>query len=69
MARAAANQQVAGALGISPKTVGHHVEHVYAKAGVTTRAGAALFALEHRLVASADVLNVWTELSARTVGQ
>ena len=26
-------------LGISPKTVGHHVEHIYAKAGVTTRAG------------------------------
>ena len=45
-----ANKQVAAALGISPKTVGTHVEHIYAKAGVTTRAGATLFAMEHRLL-------------------
>ena len=37
-------------LGISAKTVGHHVEHIYAKAGVTTRAGATLFAMEHGLL-------------------
>lgn len=35
---------------ISPKTVGSHVEHIDAKAGVSTRAGAALFAMEHGLL-------------------
>jgi DNA-binding CsgD family transcriptional regulator len=51
IARGLSNKQVAAALGISPKTVGHHVEHLYAKAGVTTRAGATLFAMEHGLLA------------------
>ena len=37
IARGHANKQVAAALGISPKTVGRHVEHIYAKAGVSTR--------------------------------
>ena len=50
IARGRANKQVATALGISPKTVGHHIEHIYAKAGVTTRAGATLFAMEHGLL-------------------
>jgi HD-GYP domain-containing protein (c-di-GMP phosphodiesterase class II)/DNA-binding CsgD family transcriptional regulator len=44
------NRRVGGALFISPKTVGRHVENIYAKIGVTTRAGAALFAMEHRLL-------------------
>jgi DNA-binding CsgD family transcriptional regulator len=51
IARGQANKQVARALGISPKTVGRHIEHVYAKAAVTTRAGATLFAMEHGLLA------------------
>jgi HD-GYP domain-containing protein (c-di-GMP phosphodiesterase class II) len=51
IARGHANKAVAATLGISPKTVGHHVEHIYAKAGVTTRAGATLFAMEHGLLA------------------
>lgn len=50
IARGRSNKQVAAALGISPKTVGHHVEHLYTKAGVTTRAGATLFAMEHGLL-------------------
>jgi HD-GYP domain-containing protein (c-di-GMP phosphodiesterase class II) len=50
VARGCANKQVASALGISAKTVGHHVEHIYAKAGVSTRAGATLFAMEHGLL-------------------
>ena len=50
IARGHANKQVADALGISPKTVGRHVEHIYAKASVTTRAGATLFAMEHGLL-------------------
>jgi HD-GYP domain-containing protein (c-di-GMP phosphodiesterase class II) len=52
IARGHTNRQVAAALGISAKTVGHHVESVYAKAGVSTRAGATLFAMEHGLLSS-----------------
>lgn len=43
-------KQVAGLLSISPSTVDHHVRHIYQKAGVRTRAGATLFALEHNLL-------------------
>ena len=50
IARGRVNKQVAATLGISAKTVGHHVEHIYAKVGVTTRAGATLFAMEHGLL-------------------
>jgi HD-GYP domain-containing protein (c-di-GMP phosphodiesterase class II) len=50
IARGNANKAVARVLGISTKTVGHHVEHIYAKAGVTTRSGATLFAMEHDLL-------------------
>jgi len=50
VARGQTNKAVAASLGISPRTVGTHVEHIYAKAGVTTRAGATLFAMEHRLL-------------------
>ena len=41
---------IAAALALSPKTVGHHVAHVYAKAGVSTRAAAALFLVENDLL-------------------
>jgi HD-GYP domain-containing protein (c-di-GMP phosphodiesterase class II) len=44
------NRQVARALGVTAKTVGNHVEHIYAKIGVGTRAAATLFAMEHGLV-------------------
>jgi HD-GYP domain-containing protein (c-di-GMP phosphodiesterase class II)/DNA-binding CsgD family transcriptional regulator len=51
IARGHSNREVARRLWISPKTVGHHVEHIYAKIGVTTRPAAALFAVEHGLLA------------------
>ncbi len=50
LARGRSNKEAAHELGISAKTVGTHVEHIYAKAGVTTRAGATLFAMEHDLL-------------------
>lgn len=50
IARGRSNRQVAAELVISAKTVGAHIEHIYAKAGVSTRAGAALFAMEHELL-------------------
>lgn len=43
------NRQIAETLFISPKTVGRHVENIYSKIGVSTRAGAAVFAMEHGL--------------------
>ena len=48
--RGLSNKQMAGDLFISPKTVGHHVQHIYDKLGVSTRVGATLFALQHGLV-------------------
>ena len=44
------NQAIADDLGISAKTVGHHVQHVYQKAGVRSRAAATVWAFEHDLV-------------------
>jgi len=44
------NQAIADNLGISAKTVGHHVQHVYRKAGVRSRAAATVWAFEHDLV-------------------
>jgi putative nucleotidyltransferase with HDIG domain len=43
------NRAIAGLLSISEKTVRNHVEHIYAKIGVSNRTGAGLFALEHGL--------------------
>ena len=50
IARGYSNKQTAAELGIATKTVGRHVEHIYAKAEVATRAGATLFAMEHDLL-------------------
>jgi HD-GYP domain-containing protein (c-di-GMP phosphodiesterase class II) len=46
------NREMARSLGITPKTVGHHVQHIYDKIGVSTRAAAAVFAVENRLLPS-----------------
>ena len=35
---------------ISRRTAEHHAQHIYAKIGVSTRAGAAMFAVQHGLV-------------------
>ncbi|WP_246677208.1 MULTISPECIES: HD domain-containing phosphohydrolase [unclassified Mesorhizobium] len=43
-------KETARKLDISPKTADHHIQSVYSKVGVTTRAGAALYAVEHGLV-------------------
>ena len=50
VARGLFNKQIAARLVLSPRTVQHHVEHVYANAGIRSRAGAAVFAVEHDLV-------------------
>ena len=50
VASGASNKDVAAALGITAKTVAHHVAHVYDKTGCRSRAGLTLFALEHHLI-------------------
>jgi HD-GYP domain-containing protein (c-di-GMP phosphodiesterase class II) len=50
LARGLTNKQIAAELIVSPRTVQHHVAHIYDKIDRRTRAGAAMFAMEHRLV-------------------
>jgi putative nucleotidyltransferase with HDIG domain len=50
VARGMSNKRLAEALFISPRTAEHHVQHIYGKIGVSTRASAAMFAMEHGLV-------------------
>ena len=50
IARGRTNKQVAASLHLSAKTVGRHVENLYAKIGANSRAAAAVFAMEHRLL-------------------
>ncbi len=52
LVRGKSNQGIAEDLGISVKTAGHHVQHVYQKVGVRSRAAATLWAFEHDLVRS-----------------
>lgn len=44
-------RQIAERLYISAKTADHHIQHIYAKIGVSTRAAAALWASQHAVVA------------------
>jgi HD-GYP domain-containing protein (c-di-GMP phosphodiesterase class II) len=54
LARGLTNKEVGTTLAISPRTVQHHVEHIYAKLGISTRAAAALFAIRHDMVGRSD---------------
>jgi HD-GYP domain-containing protein (c-di-GMP phosphodiesterase class II) len=51
LARGLQTKQVARALGISVKTADRHVQNAYHKIGVSTRAAATVFAMEHGLIA------------------
>ncbi len=50
VARGLSNPEIARRLGVSPHTARHHVRHVYDKIGVSSRAAAALFAMQHDLL-------------------
>lgn len=50
LARGHSNKQIAQRLRVTPKTVSNHVEHVYLKLGVTSRAAATLFATQQGLL-------------------
>ena len=49
-------KEAAQRLGISRKTADNHIQNLYAKINVTTRAGAALYALEQGLVRTESTL-------------
>jgi DNA-binding NarL/FixJ family response regulator len=49
-ARGWQNRQIGTELSISPRTVGHHLSHIYDKTGRRTRAGIALFGMDHGLL-------------------
>ncbi|MCA9907300.1 MAG: response regulator transcription factor, partial [Anaerolineae bacterium] len=50
IARGLSNKQIGSQLSITEKTVEHHVTHIYNKIGVSTRAGATLFAMQNYLL-------------------
>jgi HD-GYP domain-containing protein (c-di-GMP phosphodiesterase class II) len=50
VAEGCSNPEIAERLVISRRTAEHHVQHIYAKLGVSSRAAVALFALEHDLL-------------------
>jgi HD-GYP domain-containing protein (c-di-GMP phosphodiesterase class II) len=50
LAAGRSNREIAAELVISPRTAEHHVQHIYTKIGASTRAAAAMFAMEHGLV-------------------
>ncbi len=55
VARGLATKQIAHRLGISAKTADRHIQNAYLKMGVSTRASATLFAMQHGL-------DAWGEL-------
>jgi HD-GYP domain-containing protein (c-di-GMP phosphodiesterase class II)/DNA-binding CsgD family transcriptional regulator len=54
VAAGCSNPEIAERLVISRRTAEHHVQHIYAKVGVSSRAGLALFAHEHHLIADSS---------------
>jgi HD-GYP domain-containing protein (c-di-GMP phosphodiesterase class II) len=49
-ARGLTSREIADRLFISPKTTDHHIQHIYNKIGVSTRAAAALWAIQQGVV-------------------
>lgn len=56
IARGASNREIARTLVIAEKTAANHVEHIYAKIDVSTRASAALYAMRHGLLETLEPL-------------
>lgn len=53
VARGRSNREIAEVLYLSPKTVGHHIQHIYDKIGVSSRVAATLFAMRNDLLRDA----------------
>ena len=54
VAEGCSNRQIAQRLVISRRTAEYHVQHIYSKIGTSSRAAAAMFAMEHRLLDGED---------------
>ena len=54
VAEGRSNPEIAARLHVSRRTAEHHVQHIYTKIGVSSRAAAAIFALENELIPAAD---------------
>jgi DNA-binding CsgD family transcriptional regulator len=54
VSRGMSTKEIAARLVISPKTTRNHIEHIYAKIGVSNRAGAGWFAVQHGLLPDAE---------------
>ena len=52
LARGHSTKEIARQLFVAPKTASNHVEHIYTKLGVTSRAAATLFATQQGFVGS-----------------
>ncbi len=57
VARGHSNRQMASLLSVSASTIHHHIQHIYTKLGVSTRAAATLFAMQHHLLDEMDEAN------------
>jgi len=54
VARGHSNRQMATLLTVSTSIIHHHIQHIYTKLGVSTRATATLFAMQHQLLNEMD---------------
>ncbi|MFD3706803.1 HD domain-containing phosphohydrolase [Nocardia sp. NPDC058658] len=54
LVRGRSTREIAQTLGISPRTAGSHVEHIYTKIGVHSRGSVAVFAMRHGLLPDED---------------
>lgn len=50
VARGLANREIARQLSVSPRTIEHHIEHIFDKTALTTRASLTFFALQYNLL-------------------
>jgi HD-GYP domain-containing protein (c-di-GMP phosphodiesterase class II) len=54
VARGLSNREIAHELSVSPRTIQHHVEHIFDKTGVSTRTSATFFAMQNHLLTDTD---------------
>jgi DNA-binding NarL/FixJ family response regulator len=52
LARGYSSREIAERLVVTPKTVSNHIEHIYLKIDVSSRASATHFAIQHGLLGS-----------------